>query len=158
DTQPVFDVIAASAMRICGAVGSAVLRVEGDMIQLAARAALSPEWMEAARARYPAPLAGASISAQVVRERRVIQLADIEHRSEATAVTIELARVMGYRTLLMVPMVHAGEVVGVITAARKEPTPFPPRQLELLQTFADQAVIAIENVRLFTELQARNRD
>src|SRR6266542_6149969 len=150
-TQPVFDVIAANAMRVCEALGSGVLRVEGDMLQLAAVSAASPEWMEAARAMYPQPVGGRSIGSRVVLERRVIQVTDIEHHPEARPGAVKLARAAGYRTVLMVPMLQAGQVVGVITAARKEPTPFPPRQVELLQTFADQAVIAVENVRLFSE-------
>jgi GAF domain-containing protein len=150
-TQPVFDVIAANAMRVCEALGSGVLRVEGDMLQLAAVSAASPEWMEAARAMYPQPVGGRSIGSRVVLERRVIQVTDIEHHPEAGPGAVKLARAAGYRTVLMVPMLQAGQVVGVIIAARKEPTPFPPRQVELLQTFADQAVIAIENVRLFNE-------
>jgi len=151
NTQPVFDVIAANAMRVCEAFGSGVLRVEGDMLQLAAVSAGSPEWMEAARAIYPQPVGGRSIGSRVVLERRVIQVTDIEHHPEAGPGAVKLARAAGYRTVLMVPMLQAGQVVGVIIAARKEPTPFPPRQVELLKTFADQAVIAIENVRLFNE-------
>src|SRR5262249_57395005 len=64
----------------------------------------------------------------------------------------------GYRTVLMVPILPSNHAVGAVTAMRTEPTPFSPRQVELLQTFADQAVIAIENVRLFKELEVRNRD
>ena len=97
--------------------------------------------------------------AMAIRERRIIHLPDMEHNSDAPARARRLSMSGGFRTLLFVPM-HARRDarVGAILVVRTDPAPFSDRQIELLQTFADQAVIAIENVRLFKELEARNAD
>jgi len=84
----------------------------------------------------------------VLRERRIFHLVDIEHNPAATPQHIENARLGGYRTRLMVPMLRGDSPLGLIAVTHQAPTPFPDRQVALLKTFADQAVIAIENVRL----------
>jgi GAF domain-containing protein len=104
------------------------------------------------------PLSAENDVTQVLHERRVFHLADIEHNPATTPEHIENARLGGYRTRLMVPMVRGDSAVGLIAVTHQAPTPFPDQQVALLKIFADQAVIAIENVRLFTELGARNRD
>jgi GAF domain-containing protein len=158
DVQPVFDVIAASARRMCGAVASSVLRLEEGVLHLAAASGVTPAWEEAARGLYPAPVSGRRApSARAVQERRVVELVDVEHNPESTPGAIALARAVGFRTAVALPMLRGAEVLGVIQVARAEPAPFPRPHVELLQTFADQAVIAIENVRLFKELGTRNR-
>jgi GAF domain-containing protein len=159
DVQPVFDVIAASARRMCGAVASSVLRLEEGVLHLAAASGVTPAWEEAARGVYPAPVSGRRApSARAVQERRVVELVDVEHNPESTPGAIALARAVGFRTAVALPMLRGAEVLGVIQVARAEPAPFPRPHVELLQTFADQAVIAIENVRLFKELEASNRE
>jgi len=158
DTQPVFEVIARNAMRVCHAAGCTLIVVDGEMTRLTAAESLSPEWLEQARRVYPLPLAAPSLTGRALRERRIVHLPDLEHSPDATPGAIALARAGGYQTVLFVPMVQGDKALGVITAARQEPTPFPDRHVALLQTFADQAVIAIENVRLFTELEARNAE
>src|SRR4029453_18033213 len=85
-------------------------------------------------------------------------MADIPNHPKARPSHLEDARLGGYHTRLMLPMVRAGGALGLLGVTREAPTPFSDREVELLQTFADQAVIAIDNVRLFTELQARNKD
>src|SRR5262245_63229262 len=92
-----------------------------------------------------------------IRHRRMFQQADIENNPHATADDIENARLAGYRTRLMVPMVRGDRTLGLIAVTRDDPTPFPDQLVELLKTFADQAVIAIDNTRLFEEVQARTR-
>ena len=158
DVQPVFEAIARSGVSVCAALGCAVFAIEGDIIRLAATHGVRPERLERFRQEYPAPLDTKIDTAQTIRERRVFHLADIEHNPNATASDVENARLAGYRTRLMVPMVRGDRALGLIAVTREAPTPFSDQQVALLKTFADQAVIAIENVRLFKELEGRNRE
>src|SRR5207302_7290130 len=93
---------------------------------------------------------------RAVLERRIFHLADIENNPEASPEQVEMAQLGGYRTRLMVPMMRGDKALGLIAITSRAATPFTDQQVALLQTFADQAVIAIENVRLFTELQEKN--
>src|SRR5215470_13453803 len=104
--------------------------------------------------RYP--LRG-TVSGRAILEARIIQVDDLAAASEYPLGS-ELAQRIGYRTTLVVPLIRDGLALGAIGIRRTEVKPFTDRQIALLQTFADQAVIAIENVRLFTELETRNRD
>ncbi len=158
DTQPVFDGIARSGVRVCGAQSCTLFVVDGDTVRVAATHGVPAERVERFRSQFPVLLSAENQVSQVLRERRIFHLADIEHNPAATPRNIENARLGGYRTRLMVPMLRGDSVLGLISVTHQAPTPFPEQQVALLQTFADQAVIAIENVRLFTELEARNRD
>ena len=151
DAQPVFETIARSGVSVCAALGCVVFVVDGDMIRVAATHGVRPERLQRFREEYPAPLAAKIEGAQTIRERRVFHLADIQHNPNASPTDIENARLAGYQTRLMVPMVRGDRALGLIAVTREAPAPFSDQQVELLQTFADQAVIAIENVRLFTE-------
>jgi two-component system NtrC family sensor kinase len=157
DTQPVFEGIARSGVRVCGALGCAVFLIEDDVIRVAATHGVKKERLERFRTQFPAPVSAEPEFGRVIREG-LFHLADIANNPEATAEQIEYARLAGYRTRLMVPMRRGPDVLGVIAVTREEASPFSDQQVELLKTFADQAVIAIENVRLFTELQASNRE
>jgi GAF domain-containing protein len=157
DAQPVFEGIARSAVNVCAAFSCAVFALDGDMIQLAATHGVPPERVGRFRQEFPTPLTAEHDIAQTIQARRVFHLADIEHNPNATAKDLENARLGRYRTRLMVPMVRGDRALGLIAVTREDPTPFPDQIVELLKTFADQAVIAIENVRLFTELQEKNR-
>jgi GAF domain-containing protein len=158
DVQPVFETIARNAVNLCTALSCGVFAVDGDMLRLAATHGVPSERVRRFRQEFPTPLTGEHDAAQAVRARRVFHLADIEHNPNATATDVENARLGRYRTRLMVPMVRGDCALGLIAVTREAPTPFSERQVELLKTFADQAVIAIENVRLFTELQTSNRE
>src|SRR5262249_56442392 len=94
---------------------------------------------------------------RAVIERRTFQVADLQAEVEEFPEGSGLARRFGYRTTLNVPLVREGVAIGVIVIRRSEVRPFAGKQVELVTTFADQAVIAIENVRLFNELQEKNR-
>jgi two-component system, NtrC family, sensor kinase len=157
NTQPIFETIARSGLSVCAALGCVVFVVDGDMLRMAATEGVRPERLERVRRDYPIPLSAEIDTARTVRDRRIVHLADIAHNPSATASDVEHARLAGYRTRLMVPMVRGDRALGLIAVTREDPTPFPDQLVGLLQTFADQAVIAIENVRLFTELQQKNR-
>jgi GAF domain-containing protein len=158
DAQPVFDAIARSGVRVCGAHSCALFVVDGDMLRVAATHGVPAERVERFRKQFPMPLSAENHVTQVLHERRVFHLADIEHNPATTPEHIENARLGGYHTRLMVPMLRGDRALGLIAVTHQAPTPFPDQQVALLKTFADQAVIAIENVRLFKELEARNRD
>ena len=150
DTRPVFEGIARSGVRVCGALGCAVFVIEDDVIRVAATHGVKKERLERFRTQFPAPVSAEPEFTRVIREG-LFHLADIANNPEATAEQIEYARLAGYRTRLMVPMLRGADVLGVIAVTREDASPFSDQQVELLKTFADQAVIAIENVRLFNE-------
>ena len=153
DVQPVFDAIVARGARLCDADFCIVFRFDGTMVTLAAHDGRSPGTLDVIRAAYPAPPGRRSISARTIFERRVVSIADAQDPSahppgfEGQA---DRARAVGYRSILAVPMHRDDAAIGAINVARLEVRPFTDSEITLLQTFADQAVIAIENVRLFT--------
>ena len=158
DVQPVFDTIARSGVSVCGALGCVVLVVEDGMIRVAATHGVRSERLERFHRDYPVPLSADTDTARTIRQRRIFHLADIESNPNATASDIEHARLASYRTRLMVPMVRGDRTLGLIAVTREDPTPFPDQLVELLKTFADQAVIAIENTRMFEAEQASKRE
>ena len=154
DTQPIFDAIVQSAVRLCAAVYCAALRLEGGMIHLVARHNWEGEGLAVAQRLFPMPLDRDHLAARAIRESRIIHVQNIQGDPALPATSRELAAATGYQTLLIVPMLRDGRAIGAIVVANAE-GPFSEKQIGLLQTFADQAVIAIENVRLFNELQSR---
>ncbi len=155
DVQPVFDTIVRSALRLCNGATSAVFRVEGGMLHHPANYGGSPEALATARARYPRPVGRDSVPGLAVLTRSEYEVPDTED-SSAIKMSRDTGRILGIRSLLAVPMLHDGQAVGAIVVTRREPGRFAAPERSLLKTFADQAVIAIENVRLFTELQQNN--
>ena len=158
DVQPVFETIAASAVRLCRALFSIVSRREGDLIHVAAQNNLGPAALEEIRRSYPIPVDRESITGRTLVDRTVVHVRDVETDPDMPGRGRELSRAFGFRTVVSVPMLREGEAIGAIAVARAEAEPFSEQEIVLLRTFADQAVIAIENVRLFKELEARNRD
>ena len=157
DVQPVFDAVVTNAVRLCGALHSAAVRLDGDLLHLVAHHNWSPEGLATAHRLFPMPVTRDHVTAHAVREARTIHLNDIQDDPAVAASSRELAIAQGYQTLLVVPMLRDRQAIGAIIVAKVE-GPFSESQVALLQTFADQAVIAIENVRLFKELEVRNRD
>jgi len=151
--QPVFDRIVRNAARLCQSVLSAVYRREGDHVHLVAHDQFSAESIAAVRKAYPAPLTSGNLISVAIRERRVVHEPDVLVSGGYS----ELQRTSGYRSILVVPMLRDEVAVGAIAVMRLEPQLFPKAQVELLKTFAGQAVIAIENTRLFAEVQERTR-
>jgi len=104
------------------------------------------------------PLTRGFPPAHAILDRRTIHITDLLTETDEFPEGSDRARSLAFRTILAVPLVHAGEAIGVISIRRTEVRPFTDRQIDLLKTFADQAVIAIENTRLFEEVQARTRE
>ena len=156
DVRPVFEAIATSANRLLGGFSTAVLRFVGDAIHLAAFTPTNPMADEVLRTSFPRPLAEFR-PFLLVRDGETIQFADTE-ADHVPFLNRELARLRGYRSMLFAPLMSKGAAIGMISVTRKEPGDFAAHHVQLLKTFADQAVIAIENVRLFDEVQARTRD
>ena len=150
DVQPVFDTIAASATRLCDGVYSVVFRYDGEVIAVAADNGRSAETSAIIRSAYPAPPGRGTLAGRALLERRLIAMTNAQDSRENPD-GAERARALGYRAGLSVPMMRGDIAIGVINVLRVEATPFTDTQIQLLQTFADQAVIAIENVRLFNE-------
>ena len=158
DVQPVFDAIAKNAARLCDGVFGIVYRLDGEMVHMVAHHNVSPEGWAAYQALYPRPLNRQTNSGRAMLDGRVAITEDIEADTERSAATREAPRRVGLRSAVTVPLLHNERTIGALTVGRAEPGAFSPKQVTLLETFADQAVIAIENVRLFTELQARTQE
>jgi signal transduction histidine kinase len=156
DVQPVFEAIASSAKRLLGGFSTTVLRFIGDELHLVAYTPTNTAADEALKASFPRHLAEFP-SFALVRDGETVQFADTEAEN-VPAANRELARIRGFRSVLFTPLMNQGMPVGMISVTRAKPGAFASHHIQLLQTFADQAVIAIENVRLFNEVQARTND
>ena len=154
DVQPVFDTIVRSAVPLCAAVRSNVQLFDGELMHWVAQHNVRSEAMDLIHRLYPMQPDRSQTASRAVLTRSVVHLPDVLDDHEYRR---ELALSGGWRSMLSVPMIRAGDPIGAITVVRDEPGRFSETQIALLQTFADQAVIAIENVRLFTELQEKNR-
>jgi two-component system, NtrC family, sensor kinase len=152
ELQPIFDTLVENAVRLCEAERAFLFRFDGKLLRAAAAYNVSPELRDFVDKNPIAP-GRHSISARAALERRTVHVPDIQDDPEyAYAVRDERP----IRTTLAVPMLKGDDLVGTITIYRLELKPFTDKQIALVETFADQAVIAIENVRLFNEIQEKS--
>ncbi|WP_245477775.1 GAF domain-containing protein [Bradyrhizobium guangxiense] len=155
DLQTVLNTLVDSAARLCEAEMAFIMRREGDEYQAGAAVGFSEDYIEFLRGHPIAP-GQSTVTGRAVLERRPVQILDVAADPEyGLRESVTLA---GQRTALGVPLLRESEPIGAIVIARKRVQPFTEKQIELVATFADQAVIAIENVRLFEQLQTRTRD
>jgi signal transduction histidine kinase len=154
DAQPVFATVAESAARLCEASDASIFRLDGDRLRRVAHHGSIPAGVIGA---YTLPLVRGSFAGRSVMDGRIVHVADGQMEGNEFPEGSEQARRLGFRALLCVPLIRESVAIGVITLRDTEVRLFTDRQVALLQTFADQAVIAIENVRLFKELQEKNQ-
>ncbi|UUZ74413.1 GAF domain-containing protein [Polaromonas sp. P1(28)-13] len=135
-----------------------VFSFDGEWIQVASTFGVNADGVAATRNYFPMRPGLGSVTAQAIRDAAVVNVADVLALPETEYLTHQVARSTGYRGLLSVPMLRDGQVVGAITVMHPQVGQFVANEVDLLETFASQAVIAIENVRLFKELQARTTE
>src|SRR5262249_22516669 len=155
DVQKVLDALVESAARLCDAYDAVILQVFGDSLRLVAHHGQIPTAGPVGQLTFP--LIPGLTATRAIIDRRTIHVADVAEGDEYPESRSRPIQ-QGYRTSLAVPLVHAGVAIGVILIRRTEVRPFTERQIELVNTFADQAVIAIQNTRLFEAEQASKRD
>ncbi len=153
--QPVLDTLVESAARLCEAKHAAIYLRHGELYRIAARYGFSREF-QGYLAEHPIPPGPGTAVGRTAVEGRVVHIPDVLADPEYTYRHAQ--KLSGHRAILAVPLLREGSAVGAIVMTRTVPQPFTAKQVELLETFADQAVIALENVRLFEKVQARSRE
>jgi GAF domain-containing protein/anti-sigma regulatory factor (Ser/Thr protein kinase) len=156
DLQSVFDTIAEHSVKLCGALFSSVYRFDGELIHMVGHYNYPAIALERSEQLFPTRPGRHLFTARAILDRSVVNVADVAADPEHTA--HDIAAAAHFRSVLSVPMLQGHDPIGAITVWHGNIGPFSQKHVSLLQTFADQAVIAIENVRLFQELQDRNRD
>ena len=155
DAQPVFDTIAAAALKLCHARSANVLTYDGTLIRIVAIAVVDAQSDAAIRSIFPQPAGRGTAASRAVLSCNVAAIPDV--LVDTDYVNGVAAETAGFRSILAVPLMRQGKPIGVVAVGRAEPGPFSVSHVTLLQTFAEQAVIAIENARLFREIEDKGR-
>src|SRR5215475_11679126 len=155
DVQPVFETIVQSAVELCDAVMGNLQQFDGERMHLVATHNIPAEALKLALRQYPMRLDKSRAANRAVLNRAVVNIPDVFQDPDYGS---NAARLAGWKSVLSVPMLREGKSIGAITVARAAAGTFSDNHVDLLKTFADQAVIAVENVRLFKELQARTTE
>jgi signal transduction histidine kinase len=161
DVQPVLDAIARRAVELCDAYFANVFLVEADLVHWRASHNVPPEGAALMRDAYPLPTSADEMIPPILRECRTMSLDDAQQVRDVErpdSPRLQRLRAVGIRSWVGVPLLREGNAIGALAVSRREVKPFADSEIALLRTFADQAVIAIENVRLFKELEARTQD
>ncbi|HLC40731.1 MAG TPA: ATP-binding protein [Methylomirabilota bacterium] len=155
ELQPVLDAVAMNAARLCDANVALIFRIDGNVLRLVATHGPLP----IVPTSEGIPIVRGSVTSRAVLDRQTIHIHDLAAESDAEFANSKAYQErFGNRTSLAAPLLRDGIPIGAISVRRLEVRPFSDKQIALLKTFADEAVIAIENVRLFQELQARTRE
>jgi two-component system, NtrC family, sensor kinase len=154
DLQPVFDAIVGRAARLCDATFAALHRFDGQVLTFVAQHGMTEPEIQETRRRFPLPPGREIAVGRAILDRRIVHIHDIRRDPDYLLTEGQ----MSFRTALAVPLLREGKAVGVLGLWRREVQPFSDKQTALVETFADQAVIAIENVRLFKELDERTNE
>ncbi len=150
ELQPVFDMIARNAKELCQGEFSGVFQYDGELIHLVAHHGLTPDAVAEYKKALPRPANRETAIGRAIAERTIVQIRDVQ--ADPDYGPVALARASNMRCIVAVPMLREGKTVGGLVVWRTVAEPFPDKQIELLKTFADQALIAIEGVRLFREV------
>ena len=158
DSQPAFDAIVQSGLRLFPDAAIMIGLPDGNFVRAAAIADADPAGAEALRARFPLPLTHEFITSTAILDRQEVDLPDARAAPAGLAAGARNFLASGYRALTVMPMMRGELAIGTVNVMRRRPGPLSNKQRELLRTFANQAVIAIENTRLFNELRQRTDD
>ncbi len=158
DTQPVFDAIVESGLKLFPGAAVIVALADGDKVDAAAIAAPDAASVEAIRRRLPIPLTREYITSTAILDRRIVDVPDLENPPPELAAGARNFLASGNRAITIMPMMRGDAAIGALGVTRRAPGPLTDKQRAVLKTFADQAVIAIENTRLLNELRQRTDD